>query len=291
MGVPAFAGSTWTSGQLTNDDTFASLANWNYGITDNNTSGSSGGYWPWAASGTAPYFGSYEGGPSDVGVLDYDLPGNVSQTSTAANTGLFSTYAPQTFSPSGCGVTLNAVYTGPRAWATAPYGNVTTTWTSGAINSYNHISFPTAGRTDVYVQVKAQMMGFNGSDNGAWNALWFLGQGNQNREIDLQETGLASQSPNQIVAHLQTPQQLVASVASAANLSSGYHVYGMDLNAANGVITVYLDNVPVGSATVGQAGPYFLIMNGAIASGIYGAAPASDTPMQMSVAEVQVYQR
>ena len=95
-----------------------------------------------------PNFGSYEGGPNDVGVLDYDLPGNVSQTSTAANTGLFSTYSPQAFSSSGCGVTLNAVYTGPRTWATAPYGNVTTTWTSGAINSYNHISFPTAGPTD-----------------------------------------------------------------------------------------------------------------------------------------------
>jgi hypothetical protein len=290
MTAPAYAGSPWTSAQKTTDDGFASLANWNYGITDDNTSGSGGGYEPWAASGTAPYFGSYEGGPSDVGVLDYDLPGNVSQTSSAANSALFSTYSPQAFTPSGCGVTLNATYTGPRTWSTASYGNVSTTWTSGAINSYNHISFPSAGHTNVYVQIKAQMMGYNGSDNGAWNALWFLGQGNEDREIDLQETGLAGQSPAMIVSHLQTPAQLVASTAAPADLSAGYHIYGMDLNAATGVVSIYLDNVLVGTATVGDPGPYFLIMNGAIANGSYGAAPAANVNMQMKVAEVQVYQ-
>jgi hypothetical protein len=285
MGPPTYSGSTWTTANLTNDEDFSSLKNWNYGITDDNTSGGSGGYLPWGASGSAPYWGSLE---STVGVLDYDLPGNVFQTSTGADTTLYSSYSPQTFHATGWGVSFTAHYTGSRSWDTEPYGDVTESWTSGAINSYNNISFPSGSHTRCYVQIKAQMMGQASSDNGAWNALWFLGQGNEQREIDLQETGLSGQSPDIITSHLQTPPVEIDSYTSASDLSAGYHIYGMQL--VDQVVTIYLDNVLVGTATSGTTGPYFLIMNGAIASGMYGAAPTDDVDMTMNVMEVQVYQ-
>ena len=286
MGPPSYPGSTWKAGDLTNDDDFSSLANWNYGFTDDNTSGSMGGYTPWGESGTAPYWGSLE---STMGVLDYDLPGNVFQTSTGPDTSLYSTYSPQAFHANGWGVSIAAHYTGSKQWNTQPYGPVTLTWTSGAINSYNKISFPTGNHTSCFVQIKAQMMGYQGSDNGAWNALWFLGQGNEQREIDLQETGLSGQSPNVITSHLQTPAVQIASFTSASDLSAGYHVYGMEL--ANQVVKIYLDEALVGMATSGTTGPYFLLMNGAIASGTYGAPPKNNVDMTMNVMEVQVYQR
>jgi Glycosyl hydrolases family 16 len=286
MGPPSYSGSTWTSSNLTNDEDFSSLANWNYGFSDDNTSGSTGNYYPWGASGTAPYWGSLE---STQGVLDYDLPGNVFQTSTGADTSLYSTYSPQAFHASGWGVSIAAHYTGSKPWNTQPYGTVTETWTSGAINSYNKISFPSGGHTSCFVQIKAQMMGYQGSDNGAWDALWFLGQGNEQREIDLQETGLSGQSPSYITSHLQTPAVEIASTKSGSDLSAGYHVYGMQL--ANQVVSIYLDNKLVGTATSGTTGPYFLLMNGTIASGMYGAAPANNVDMTMNVMEVQVYQQ
>ena len=152
---------------MTTDDHFASLANWNYGFTDDNASGSDGGYTPWGASGSAPYFGSMMWSPDNPAALDYDLPGNVSQTTGQTDPSLFGTYTPQAFDPSGCGLTITATDTGNRTWDTAPYGPVTAGWTSGVVNTYNKVSFPTEGRTEAYVQIKAKMMEANGNDNGA----------------------------------------------------------------------------------------------------------------------------
>jgi hypothetical protein len=267
------------------------LANWNYGLTDDTTSGSGGGYTPWGATGSAPDWGSTVWSPNSPLTSSYDMPGNVSQTSGRTDSSLFSTYTPQAFDGSGCGVTITAAYTGSRVWNTAPYGPVQATWTSGAINSYNKISFPTGGRTQVYVQVEASMMSAGGNDNGAWDALWFLGQGNEDREIDLQETGVCGVAANLICSHVQSPASLVADASSSMDLSAGYHLYGMQLDTGTGMVSFFLDNVEVGSFSLGQAGPYFLLIDGEISSGQYVVAPTQDTSMSMKVADVQVYQR
>jgi hypothetical protein len=292
MGAPSFAGSTWTAADLTNDETFKNLDNWNYGISDDNASGSSGGYYPWCATGSSPYWGSSEISSSSTWADDYDVPGNVSQTSTGADASLFSGYSPQTFNPNGWGVTFTAVPTGAKTWDTTSYGDITAHWTSGALNTYNHISFPSGSHTSAYVQIRAQMMGYQGTNNGAWNALWFLGQGNEQREIDLQETGVdGGNSSYQINSHLQSPEDSIESYTSADDLSAGYHIYAMELSG--GVVTIFLDNVQVGTTMSGTTGPYFLIMNGSIASGDSGfnEGPTSFVNMTMNVMEVQVYQQ
>jgi hypothetical protein len=285
MRLPAYPGSTWTPADLTNDENFSNLNNWNYGFADDNSSGPNGGYYPWYATGSSPYWGSSMGSTGD---LDYDLPGNVSQTSTGYNSSLFSGYAPQTFNPNGWGVSFTAHYTGPRTWNTVN-GARSATWTSGVINSYNKIFFPSGGKTQAFVQVKAEMMSYGGKCNGAWDALWFLGQGNEQREIDLQETGICGASTNLICSHLQSPQVFIEGYASSSDLAAGYHIYAMEL--VNGVVNIYLDNVLVGTATSSTPGPYFLLMNGAISDGTWSPAPSQNVDMTMNVMEVQVYQR
>jgi hypothetical protein len=289
MAAPSYPGSTWTAGNKTNDDTFQNLDNWNFGFTDTPTSGTTGVYVPWGASGRAPYWGS---GSSDTYHQNYDLPGNVSQTSTGVNPLLLSGYSPQTFRSSGCGVTLTAHYTGPRRWVTSNEGELTRSWTDGAINTFNKISFPTRGNTEFYIQIRAQMGGYQGSNNGNWDSLWCLGQGSNQREIDLQETGnQGGNSPNYINSHLQDPPVPIENHRSPYDLSAGYHTYGLQL--ARRVVTIYLDNQRVGAARAGATGPYFLIVNGGLySSGLpWATGPTTKLDMNMSVAEVQVYQR
>jgi len=277
----------WTAGEKTTDDTFQNLNNWNYGI-----GGNTGNYYPWSGSGTAPYYGSSE----HTYASDYDVPGNVSQTSRGANSSLFSTYSPQNFSSTGCGVTFTAHYTGARNWNTTNEGTLTDYWTSGAINTYNKVSFPTDGRTSFYVQIKAQMMGYNGINNGAWNALWLLPVGNWNEdEIDLQETGLQdNNSPNYFNSTLQSsPSQEIDRYKSSSDLSAGYHTYGVEVTS-NGTITTYLDNAEIGTIKdgTGLTGPYYLIMNGALfKQGKLGVGWTNTNDMKMNIAEVQVYQK
>ena len=277
----------WTAGEKTLDDTFQNLNNWNYGI-----GGNTGNYYPWSGSGTAPYYGSSE----HMYASDYDVPGNVSQTSSGANSSLFSTYSPQNFSSTGCGVTFTAHYTGARNWNTTNEGTLTDYWTSGAMNTYNKVSFPTNGRTSFYVQIKAQMMGYNGIDNGAWNALWLLPVGNWDEdEIDLQETGLQdNSSPNYLNSTLQSsPSREIDSYRSSSNLSAGYHTYGVEVTS-NGTITTYLDNVETGTINdgTGLTGPYYLVVNGALfKQGKLGVGWTNTNDMKMNIAEVQVYQK
>jgi hypothetical protein len=275
----------WTTSDRTFDDHFESLEHWNYGVTDDNASGADGGYAPWAASGTPPYWGSQ----ASSYALDYDVPGNVFQTSKGYLPGTVSSYAPQAFTEGGWGVSFLAHYTGSRVWMTDPYGPVTLTWTSGSINSYNRVSFPAEGKTSCFVQIRAQMMGHDGSDNGAWNALWFLGQGIEEQGITLQSTGTGGQSPNLDSASLQDPVATIGESTSSADLASGYHVYGMELQGSK--VSVYLDGLSFGTATTSATGPYFLLMTGNISAGMYGAAPAANVDMTMSVMEVQVYER
>jgi len=289
MPAPSYPGSTWTAANRTDDDRFRNLRSWNYGFTDTPTSGTRGGYSPWGASGRAPYWGS---GSADTYHQNYDVPGNVSQTSTGVNRSLLSGYAPQTFRPTGCGVTFTAHYSGPTAWVTTNEGTLSRSWTDGAINTFNKISFPTGGNREFYIQIRAQMGGYRGRNNGSWDSLWFLGQGNNQREIDLQETGNQdSDSPSYINSHLQDPQVSIVAYRSPYDLSVGYHTYGLQLS--RGVVSIYLDNQLIHTAASGTMGPYFLIMNGGIyASGVpWAIPPKTKVDMEMSVAEVQVYQR
>jgi hypothetical protein len=274
----------WATTELTFEDHFKNLDNWNFGVTDDNASGADGGYAPWAASGTPPNWGSQV----SASALDYDVPGNVFQTSSSYQPGLVSTYAPQPFVKRGWGVSLLAHYTGSRVWKTDPYGPVTLTWTSGSINSYNKVSFPTEGKT-CFVQIRAQMMGYDGSDNGAWNSLWFLGQGTEEQGITLQSTGIGGQSPSLDTSSLADPNGTIGTDTSPADLASGYHIYGMELEGTT--VSVYLDGLSFGTASVEATAPYFLIMSGNISNGTYGAAPTANIDMTMSVMEVQVYER
>jgi hypothetical protein len=275
----------WTTSDLTFEDHFENLDNWNYGVTDDNASGADGGYAPWAASGAPPYWGSQVSSYA----LDYDVPGNVFQTSNAYQPGLVSTYKPQTFTTGGWGVSILAHYTGSTVWTTDPYGPVTVTWTSGSINSYNKVFFPAEGKTSCFVQIRAQMMGYGESDNGAWNALWFLGQGTEEQGITLQSTGIGGQSPRLATSSLEDPAGTIGMDTSSTDLASGYHIYGMELEGSK--VSVYLDGFSFGTASVAAVAPYFLIMSGNISSGMYGDAPKANVDMTMSVMEVQVYER
>ena len=168
---------------------------------------------------------------------------------------------------------------------------VPATWTSGALNTYNKVSFPTAGHTQVYVQIKAQMMGDAGSDDKARGTHFgSSGKATKIARSISKNRHLRSRAQHGLRTSPVAPN-LVADEASPSDLSAGYHLYGMQLDTATGMVSFYLDNVLVGSAAVDQPGPYFLLLVGAIASGLYDAAPAVNAAMQMNVAEVQVYQR
>ena len=293
MGLPSYPGSTWTKADLVFNDHFQSLKNWNYGLTDTDFSGTSGPYVAEGQTGTYPYVGSDE---EPQWVADYDLPGNVSQTSTGANPALYSGYTPQKFKKRGWGVTFTAHYTGPVTYQSTNEGNITFDWTSGCLNTFDKFSFPdqAKGDTEAYVQIRAMQMGYDGTDNGAYNSWWFLGQQNSDttREIDLQETGSESSSPDLMNAHIQSPLQQVADYSTGNTLSTSYHTYAMDLNYDTNTLTMYFDNTLVG--TVNDAdfgGPYFIILAGALSSGDQFPAPTNDGDMFMRVSQVQVYER
>jgi len=292
MGLPSYPGSTWTAANSSFTTHFQNLNAWNYGVTDLDVS-TPGTYTPEGETGPSPYWGSNMCPCASSG--DYDLPGNVSQTSTGANSSLVSTYTPQIFKKHGWGLTFTAHYTGLKTYVTTNEGDQTYTWTSGMMNTFNKVDFPDPGKgyTDAYIQIKAQMMGYEGHDNGAWNALWFLGATNSaTQEIDLQETGLTGDSPNVMFSHDWYPADTqVVDDTSPYDLSAGYHVYGMEINEKTNTMRMYLDNKLVGTdSNVGSTGPWFIILDGAIASK-YSAPPAANVDMSMNVMEIQVFQR
>jgi hypothetical protein len=297
---PAMAAPAgWSVAQRTFDDTFSEplLDHWNYGLTDFNTNNGDTQRDVWAQTGAAPYFGSSTakaGGTAGGDFADdYDTPGDVFQTTTGVDEALVNGYTPQTFRASGCGVSFVNQYTGPVTRVTqGAQGTFTTDWTGGAINSYGKVAFPTGANTSFYVQIRAQMAGLPGNDNGAWSALWLLGQGNEQREIDGQESGVdGGTSPDLLNSHLQTPAVSIQSDDTGIDLSQSYNTYGIELSG--GVVTIYFNGAPVGQAASGTTGPYFLLMNSAVFApgGSFGQPPTSQSNMQMNVAEVQVYQR
>ncbi|HUD06612.1 MAG TPA: family 16 glycosylhydrolase [Candidatus Saccharimonadales bacterium] len=292
MGLPSYSGSTWAASSETFEDHFQNLSNWNYGLTDLGFT-QPGSYTPEGATGTAPYWGSDECPCTSSG--DYDLPGNVSQTSTGVNQSLLSTYKPQTFDSNGWGVTFTAHHTGATNYNTTNEGTQTYDWTSGMINTFNKVDFPdpSKGYTEAYVQIKMQQMGYQGTNNGVWNALWFLGATNPStNEIDLQETGLASSAPKTLFSHNWPSGNdvQIANYNTSSDLSAGYHVYGIDMNEKTNTVSVYLDNQLAGSVPLNNPAPWFLIMNGSICHS-YCSIPSNNGDMNMNVMQVQVYQR
>jgi hypothetical protein len=293
MTAPEYPGSTWTATNLTTDDGFQSLANWNYGIGGSQSCSplpTSCNYYPWWASGTAPNYG---GGLAPAHVSNYDVPGNVSQTSSSPNTSLFNSYTPQKFASTGWGVTFTGHYnSSPQTYSVNGVSDQFH-WTSGSLNSFNKVYFPTGTHKSFYVQFKAQMMGQGATVNGAWNAIWLLGQGNGARELDLQETGICGQNANLFCSNIQDPSSTIVDYNSSQNLSTGYHIYGIEYNGTTGVVNFYLDNQLRGSTTqVAGAGPYYILLDGEIGNGFAGAsAPANNIDMTMNLMQVQVYQR
>lgn len=258
----------------------------------------------WSRSGSSPYWGSSQAGQTGTYAsglsADYSFPGNVFQTSTGPSAQLFTGYAPQTFSASGTGLTLQDHYIGgPQHVAIQSNGSVYYyKWSSGMINTEGKRFFPSGGATEFYGQVKAKMAGPN---SGSWSAIWLLpdqGQGGTGQEIDIQEYNVSGADPAKMYAHVQGPAVAIGTGTSSTPLSDGYHVYAWDVNSATHTIAVYLDGVRVGTYTGPQVGSrYYLILDAAISSGNAswqqqeGFVPDSTADSAMSVAEVQVYQR
>jgi hypothetical protein len=293
LGLPSYPGSTWRRSNLRFNDHFQNLRHWNYGLTDTDFSGTSGKYIAEGQTGSYPYVGSDE---EPQWVADYDVPGNVWQTSTGADSALYSGYAPQRFDKNGWGVTFTAHYTGPVTYKTTNEGNITFDWTSGCLNTFDKFSFPdeAKGYTEAYVQMRVMQMGYEATDNGAYNSWWFLGQKDSDttREIDLQETGKESSAADLMNSHIQSPLQQVAAYDTGGDLSTSYHVYAMDLNYKTNTLEMYFDNKLVGSMSdVDFGGPYFIILAGALSSGDQFPGPSNDGDMDMRVSQVQVYER
>jgi len=176
---------------------------------------------------------------------------------------------------------------------------------SGCISTWNKFTF-----TSGFVQVKAE---FPDSTAGQWPAIWLLpnnapnGGGNGDEEIDMHEggflpneTGAPSNTPinnNYAPNYHQPSGAQVLSFAGAnlsADLSGGYHIYGMQVTAGQSV-TFYLDGTPVAQTNIGvTTEPWEIVIWNAFAtsaaSGYHTTGNASAlTPSTLHVAEVQVY--
>jgi hypothetical protein len=289
-------GTFVSNGMPAPDTSVGVLNDWNFGFQQQLDS-------VWSQSGSSPYWGSgmsaQSGSYASGDGADYSFPGNVFQTSAGADATLFGGYSPQAFTSQGTGLTLADQYVGgPQQLAIHSNGSVYYyEWTSGAINTEGKRFFPFGGATEFYAQVKAEMAGPN---NGSWSAIWTLpdqGEGGTGQEIDIQEFNVSGPNPDAMYSHVQEPQESVGVGMSSTPLSSGYHVYGWDVNSATQTLTTYLDGVQTGTFTGAQVGSkYFLLLDAAISSGQQswqmseGFVTNSNADMAMSVAEVQVYQ-
>jgi hypothetical protein len=287
---------TFVSGGMPKPDTTVGLLDdWNFGVQQQPGA-------VWSQSGSDPYWGSSQGAESGSYAsgdsADYAFPGNVFQTSTGADTSLFSGYVPQKFTSQGTGLTLADRYVGgPQQVAIRSNGSVYYyEWTSGTLNTEGKRFFPFGGATEFFAQVSARMAGPN---SGSWSAIWMLPDvGGTGQEIDVQEYNVSGPDPYKMYSHVQAPEVLVGTGTSATPLYSGYHVYGWHVNSATKTLTTYLDGAQTGTYTGAQVGSgYFLILDAAVSSGQQswqsseGFVTDGNADMAMSVAEIQVYQR
>ncbi len=136
------------------------------------------------------------------------------------------------------GLTLRAV----RGSARAGFA-----WTSGVVSTYRKFQFDGG-----YVQIKAEVPG----GDGMWPGLWMLpgpgGTGGDNYDFDIFEGNYIGNavSPNDNYAwNLHSTTQTVGGLTNTgANLTAGYHVYGMNWIPGRS-ITWYLDGREVGQIT------------------------------------------
>ena len=299
MGAPPSSPNqgTFVSGGVPTPDTSVGFLNdWNFG--NQQAPGA-----VWSVSGSAPYWGSSQGGQTGTYAsgdsADYSFPGNVFQTSTSSNEALFGTYGPQRFTSEGSGLTLEDFYVGgPQEVAIHSNGSAYYyEWSSGMINTEGKRFFPFGGQTEFYAQVKAEMAGPN---DGSWSAIWMLpdqGESGTGQEIDVQEYNVSGPNPDKMYSHVQNPEVLVGTGTSSVSLCTGFHVYGWQINSSTQTVITYLDGVQTGMFTGPQVGAkYFLILDAAVSSGQQswqsseGFVVNATANMAMSVAEIQVYQ-
>jgi hypothetical protein len=263
---------------------------WNFGLTDKNADGR-----PWSFAGTEPYWGSGTHGYFPACVHDqpqaeYSLPEQISQSSTG------SPY--NAFSATGSGLLITAE---PRPLVAngCPY-----TWVSGALNTYGREEFGGNGKT-MYVQVRAKMpstvVDGRRTTNGSWGSIWTLpGRSNPEHnqvEVDLMEAGylLGDVDPLQVIAsNLHTDTQVLYD--SGTDLSKGYHTYAAQVDSRTGSVAFYLDGQEYAAyPSGGPAGPMFLLLNLHMAensqTSTWHAPVEAETPMEMRVSEVQVYEK
>ena len=88
-------------------------------------------------------------------------------------------------------------------------------------------------------------------------------------EVDLMESGylLNSSDPLRVVtSNVRTNNQPQTKYDAGVDLSAGFHIYGAELNTANGVASFYLDSVYKGGYTGGPTEPMFLLRNSHLAN-------------------------
>ncbi len=171
-------------------------------------------------------------------------------------------------------------------------------WISGIVTTEGKFTLPTSGW---YVQAKIKMPD---TSQGMWPALWFLPPvgGTPFNEIDGFEGGMngGSGPANQQGSSnyfADQGQQGTLWTTNGPDMSSGYHVYGVEWLPGQS-ITAFFDGWPVWrvaaspSVTV-TAQPYQIMVELEVASqkaaGWHTAAGAGTPSSSMQVAEVQAY--
>jgi beta-glucanase (GH16 family) len=170
-------------------------------------------------------------------------------------------------------------------------------WISGVVTTGGKFDLPAGGW---YVQVKAKMPD---QSQGMWPGIWFLPgvAGTAANELDGYEGGMTGSSPPNQQGHCVyfTDQgvQLGRLWNTGADVSAGYHVYGVQFVAGHS-ITAYFDGRPVwqvdaSSSAPLTAEPYEIILSLQVATehtSTWHTVTTAATPSEtMDVAEVQAY--
>ena len=175
-------------------------------------------------------------------------------------------------------------------------------WISGVVTTEGKFTLPTSGW---YVQVKAKMP--YTMSQGMWPSIWFMPAvaGTSVNEIDGFEGGFEFYGPPNPALHstyhstyfLNSGTTLSKLVKVSANLTTGFHVYGIEWIPGVSV-TIYLDGTEIWQVTEAEAGsipaePYEIILQLAVASAEtdwWHTVTSATTPTSsMQVAEVQAY--
>jgi beta-glucanase (GH16 family) len=139
-----------------------------------------------------------------------------------------------------------------------------------------------------YMEVRAQIP----KGQGLWPAIWMMpaGYDDQNGEIDVMEA--LGGNPSQAYFTVHRLGQLEQHTIVGADLSAGFHTYGVDWEPNE--ITWYLDGVAVATCTNQSLIPHepmYPIMNLAV-GGNWGGPPSSTTqfPASMNVDYIRLWQ-